>query len=56
MSKCIELKLDEKKYTFVAYIPETHSFWPQDVAVKTEQAQTGRPRRYEEVADKTFIR
>jgi SRSO17 transposase len=46
-------KLDEEGHTFVAYIPESHSFWPLDVAVNTKQAKTGRSRRYEDVADKT---
>lgn len=46
-------ELDKRNQTFVAQIPESHGFWPLDVAVNTQQPKKGRPRRYEAIADKT---
>lgn len=47
-------QLDKRHQTFVAQIPESHGFWPADVAVNTKQPKKGRPRRYEEIAYKTY--
>lgn len=44
-------ELDARGHTFVAQIPESHSFWPADVAVTTGVNPTGRPRRFPQVAD-----
>lgn len=44
-------ELDARGQTFVAQIPESHSFWPADVAVMTGVNPTGRPRRFPQVAD-----
>ena len=44
-------ELDARGQTFVAQIPESHSFWPADIAVTTGVNSTGRPRRFPQVAD-----
>jgi SRSO17 transposase len=44
-------ELDRRGQVFVAQIPESHSFWPADVAVTTAVNPTGRPRRFPQVAD-----
>ena len=44
--------LDQREEIFVAQIPESHSFWPIDIATNNNQSKIGRPRQYEEVADK----
>lgn len=44
--------MDQKKLTFVAQIPESHSFWPLDIATKFTQAKKGRQRLYPTVEDK----
>lgn len=44
-------ELDRRGQVFVAQVPETHSFWPADVAVTTAVNPTGRPRRFPQVAD-----
>jgi SRSO17 transposase len=44
-------ELDARRHVFVAQIPESHSFWPADIAVTTAAKRMGRPRRYPEVAD-----
>ena len=45
-------ELDKQRLTFVAQIPENHSFWPLDVKTKFTQAKKGRPRLYPTVKDK----
>jgi SRSO17 transposase len=44
-------ELDARGQTFVAQIPESHSFWPAEVAVTTGVNPTGRPRRFPQVTD-----
>jgi SRSO17 transposase len=44
-------ELDRRGHVFVAQIPESHGFWPADVAVTTVANPVGRPRRYPQVAD-----
>jgi SRSO17 transposase len=44
--------LDQRGITFVAQIPETHSFWPLDIETQFAQKKTGRPRVYPSVEDK----
>ncbi|MET0622205.1 MAG: IS701 family transposase [Pyrinomonadaceae bacterium] len=44
-------ELDHRGQVFVAQVPESHSFWPADVAVTTAMNPTGRPRRFPQVAD-----
>lgn len=44
--------LDKRNQIFVAQIPESHSFWPIDIAINVKRSKVGRPRQYEEVADK----
>lgn len=44
-------ELDRRGHVFVAQVPESHSFWPADVAVTTAVNPTGRPRRFPQVAD-----
>lgn len=44
-------ELDRRGQVFVAQIPESHSFWPADVAVTTSVNPMGRPRRFPQVAD-----
>jgi SRSO17 transposase len=44
-------ELDRRGQVFVAQIPESHSFWPADVAVTTAANPMGRPRRFPQVAD-----
>lgn len=46
-------ELDQRNYTFVGQVPESHSYWPNDIEVTSEQQPTGRPRKYPEIADKT---
>lgn len=45
-------ELDKRKELFIGQIPESHSFWPLDVALKEGSAGMGRPRIYPEVADR----
>lgn len=44
-------ELDERQITFVAQVPESHGFWPADIAVDKVQKARGRPRQFETVAD-----
>jgi SRSO17 transposase len=44
-------ELDKRQVTFVAQAPESHGFWPADIAVTTAQKPIGRPRKFETVAD-----
>jgi SRSO17 transposase len=44
-------ELDARQYMFVAQIPESHSFWPAEIAVTTAVRSTGRPRQFPTVAD-----
>ena len=44
-------ELDARQYVFVAQIPESHSFWPAEIAVTTAVQATGRPRQFPTVAD-----
>lgn len=44
-------ELDRRGQIFVAQVPESHSFWPAEVAVTTAANPTGRPRRFPQVAD-----
>jgi len=46
--------LDKRKQVFVAQIPESHSFWPIDIAIHAKQHKTGRPRQHGEVSDKAL--
>lgn len=45
-------ELDKRGELFVGQVPESHHFWPKDVSIKKVKAATGRPRVYEEIADK----
>ncbi|WP_166158724.1 IS701 family transposase, partial [Neochlamydia sp. AcF84] len=47
-------ELDKRQLTFVAQIPENHSFWPIDISLNSTKNIRGRPRKYPEVADKNF--
>jgi SRSO17 transposase len=44
-------ELDRRGHVFVAQVPESHSFWPVDVAVTTTANPMGRPRRFPQVGD-----
>lgn len=44
-------EIDRRGQVFVAQVPESHSFWPTDVAVMTAVNPTGRPRRFSQVAN-----
>jgi SRSO17 transposase len=44
-------ELDKRKTTFVAQVPESHGFWPADIAVETAHKSMGRPRQFETIAD-----
>jgi SRSO17 transposase len=44
-------ELDKRKTTFVAQVPESHCFWPADIAVETAHKPMGRPRQFETIAD-----
>lgn len=46
-------QLDQRDWSFVGQIPESHAFWPAEVKLNTTQAATGRRRIYPEIADKT---
>ena len=45
-------KLDERNETFIAQVPESHSYWSLDVPLTHAQPKTGRRRRYPAVCDK----
>lgn len=45
-------ELDKRKLTFIAQIPESHSFWPLDVSLNYENNLKGRPRKYPEITNK----
>jgi SRSO17 transposase len=45
--------LDKRGEIFIGQVPESHHFWPANVAIKTIKASTGRPRRYPELADRS---
>lgn len=47
-------ELDALDELFIGRIPETHAFWPIDVPLQKEGKNTGRPRVYPSVADKTI--
>jgi SRSO17 transposase len=44
-------ELDKRQVRFVAQVPESHGFWPADIAVTTVQKPMGRPRKFETIAD-----
>ena len=44
-------ELGKRQQVFVAQIPEHHSYWPAEVAVKDVPNRYGRPRKFPEVAD-----
>jgi hypothetical protein len=44
-------ELDKRHVTFVAQVPESHCFWPADIAVARAQKPLGRPREFETIAD-----
>lgn len=46
-------ELNQRGETFIAQIPENHSFWPLDIKTQFTQAKKGRPRLYPTVEDKT---
>jgi SRSO17 transposase len=45
-------ELNARKIPFVAQVPESHCFWPEDVKTRNGQKRLGRPREYPEVCDK----
>lgn len=45
-------ELDNRKEPFIGQIPESHSFWPENIGVVTSSLDMGRPRIYPKVADK----
>lgn len=46
--------LDKRGKIFIDQVPESHCFWPEDIALKQNISSTGRPRRFPEVKDKTL--
>jgi SRSO17 transposase len=44
-------ELDKREKLFVVQIPQSHSFWPENVELITEQNNFGRPRKYPSIAD-----
>ena len=47
------VELDQRNYTFMGQIPESHSYWSMDIEVTNRRMLTGRPREYPAIADKT---
>jgi SRSO17 transposase len=47
-------ELDQRQLTFVAQIPESHSYWPLDIELNIAQNSIGMPRQYSEIANKKF--
>ncbi len=47
--------LSRRAEIFMGQIPESHSFWPQNIALNTKIKKKGRPRKKPSVADKTAI-
>lgn len=47
-------ELDQRQLTFVAQIPESHSYWSVDVPLNCAQNSNGRPRQYPEIASKNL--
>jgi SRSO17 transposase len=46
--------LDEEGQVFLAQVPESHGFWPKDVALYEKQPKVGRPRKFPEVRNKAL--
>ena len=47
-------ELNSRQIPFIAQVPESHCFWPENVPTRNDQKQVGRPREYPEVSDKTL--
>ena len=47
------VELDQRHYTFIGQVPESHSYWSMDVETTNRQMSIGRPRQYPAIADRT---
>jgi len=47
------VELDQHHYTFIAQIPESHSYCPLDMETTNRRMPAGRPRQHDAIADKT---